>query len=383
MTTPLEGLRILELTRNSAGPGPYCGMVLSDLGADVIRIFAASGRSSEAVLPMSPKDEEEARAYDPEGRNRRAIRLDFKTKEGREILYKLVETADVVIEGFRPGVTRRMGVDYDTLSERNPRIIYCSITGYGQTGAYKDHVGHDVNYISVAGALGLFKEAGARPVPPSNFLADYAGGSQQAVIGILSAVIARERTSKGQYLDVAMVDGVMSLMHLAVAASQSGRQGLVQPDMFCGKIPHYGAYETKDAKFISVGALEPQFFVNLCKAIGREDLIAYQWAIDRWDELRAGFAETFLTKTRDEWWKILQQTETCAAPVLSLDEVFDDPHIKERGLLVEMDHPELGKIKQVGIPIRFSDTPGEVRSLAPAPGQHTTEVLLELGYSIA
>ena len=382
MTTPLEGLKIIELSRMAPGPGPYCAMLLSDLGAEVIRIVPASGRAAEAVFAMSSEEEERTRAYDPEGRNRKCIMLNFKSDEALEVFYKLVETADVVVEGMRAGVVKRLKVDYDTLKEKNPRIIYCSLTGYGQTGAYKSLVGHDVNYISVAGALGMVKETGRKPIPPSNILGDYAGGSLQAAIGILAAVIARERTGRGQCLDVAMVDGVISLMHFAIANQfQSGGQGAGQADIFTGKMPHYNVYETRDGKFISVGPLEPAFFHNLCKAIGREDLIALEWRIDKWDELTAGFEETFITRTRDEWFAILKETDTCIAPVYSVDEVFDDPHVQERDMLVELDHPKLGKIKQVGVPIKFSDTPGEVRSLAPAPGEHTDEVLLELGYS--
>ena len=228
----------------------------------------------------------------------------------------------------------------------------------------------------------MFKEADRKPIPPSNLLGDYAGGSLMAAVGILSAVIAREKTGKGQHIDAAMVDGVISVMHFAIANQLlSGGQGAGQADLFCAKMPHYNTYETKDGKFISVGALEPAFFVNLCKAIGRDDLVALEWRIDKWDELSAGFAETFKTKTREEWWEILQQSETCAAPVLGVEEIFDDPHVKGRDMLVEMDHPKLGKVKQVGVPIKFSDTPGRARSLAPTMGEHTDEVLAEMGYS--
>jgi crotonobetainyl-CoA:carnitine CoA-transferase CaiB-like acyl-CoA transferase len=382
MTMALEGVRILELSRMAPGPGPYCCMMLSDLGAEVIRIVPASGRASEAVFAMSSEEEEKTRVYDPEGRNRKCIMLNFKLDEAREIFYKLVDKADVVVEGFRAGVAKRLAVDYDTLKKRNPRIIYCSLTGYGQTGAYKDLVGHDINYISVAGALGMFKERGRRPIPPSNILGDYAGGAQQAAIGILTAIIARERTGKGQLIDIAMVDGVISLMHFAIAQQiRSGGQDAGTADMFTGKMPHYSVYETKDGKFMSVGALEPGFFINLCKAIGREDLIALEWRLDKWDELTAGFEETFITKTRDEWFAILKETETCVAPVYGVDEVFDDPHVQERDMMVELDHPKLGNIRQVGIPIKLSDTPGKVRWLAPAAGEHTDEVVRSLGYS--
>ena len=382
MSGPLDGLRVLELTRNAPTPGAYCAMMLSDLGADVVSILPSSGRNREDVWGLSRGNDENVRAHEAIARNRRNTMLNLRLQEAREVFYKLLEKADIVMEGFRPGATKRMGVDYDTVREKNPRIIYCSLTGYGQTGTYKDMVGHDINYISVAGALSIIRETGRKPLPPSNILGDFAGGAMQAAIGILSAVLARERTGKGQYLDVAMVDGVISLMNIAVSGHlRSGGQGASEGHMLSGKMPQYTTYETKDGKFISVGALEPPFFVNLCKAIGRDDLIGLEWRMDKWDELSASFAETFLTKTRDEWWAILQQSETCAAPVLELGDVFSDPHVKERDMLVELDHPKLGKVKQVGIPFKFSDTPCKVRSFAPAPGQHTDEVLLEAGYS--
>ena len=382
MSGPLDSLRVLELTRNAPTPGAYCAMMLSDLGADVVSILPTGGRAREDVWGMSRGEEEKVRAYDAIARNKRNAMLNLQLQEAREVFYKLVGKADIVLEGFRPGATKRMGVDYDTVSQKNPRIIYCSLTGYGQTGAYKDMVGHDINYISVAGALDVMRETGRKPTPPSNLLGDFAGGAMQAAIGILSAVLARERTGKGQYLDVAMVDGVISLLNIEISSHlRSGGQGASEGAMLSGKMPQYNTYETKDGKFISVGALEPAFFVNLCKAIGRDDLIGLEWRLDKWDELSAGFAETFLTKTREEWWGILQQFETCAAPVLDVDEVFNDPHVKERDMLMELDHPKLGKVKQVGFPFKFSDTPCKVRSFAPAPGQHTDEILLEAGYS--
>jgi crotonobetainyl-CoA:carnitine CoA-transferase CaiB-like acyl-CoA transferase len=383
MTMALEGIKILDLSR--LAPGPYCTMILGDLGAEVIRIDPGGGRATEAIFPMPAEEEERMRAYDSEGRNKKSIVLNLKTQEARQIFYKLAETADVVIEGFRPGVTKRLGVDYDTIKEKNPRIVYCSLTGYGQTGPYRDMVGHDIDYISIGGALGIIRERGGRPVPPGNLVADYAAGGMQAAIGILAALMARESTHKGQWVDIAMTDGVISLMHMAAAQYfQIGVVPGLSLDMSIlttGKIPHYNTYETKDGRYIGIGSLEPWFFQNLCRALGREDLSPYEWSIEKWEEISSFFTETFRTKTRDEWFELLRQTDTCAAPVYSIDEVFSDPQVLERNMVVEVDHPKLGKVKQVGIGIKLSETPGAIRDPAPFPGEHTEEILLGLGYS--
>jgi len=355
-------------------------MILGDLGADVTRIDPGGGRAATAAFP--PPAGEESRAYNPEGRNKKSIMLNFRTEEAREIFYKLAEQADVIIEGFRPGVTKRLGVDYDTIKEKNPRIVYCSLTGYGQEGPYRDMVGHDINYISIAGALGVIGEKGGRPVFPINLLADYAGGGMHAAIGILAALMARERTGKGQYVDIAMIDGVISLIHMPAAQYfRTGKAPQRGEDMLSGGAPQYSVYQTKDGKYLSVGALEPQFYQSVCRALGREDLIPHQWSEEKREEVFSIFREAFLTKTRDEWFELLRQTETCTAPVYSLDEVFSDPQVIQRDMALELDHPKLGKVKQVGISVKLSETPGAFRSFAPAPGEHTEEIMCELGYS--
>lgn len=378
----LEGIRVIDMTR--LAPGPYCTMFLADLGADVIKIVPGGGRAAAAVLPEMAGEEERRRAYNAEERNKKSIVLNLRIPEARQVFYKLAEKADVIVEEFRPGVVKRLGVDYDTIREINPRIVYCSITGYGQDGPYRELAGHDVNYISTGGAQGILGKPGGQPVVPTNIIADYAAGGMHAAIGILAALLARERTGKGQHVDIAMLDGVVSLMHAEAASYFSTGQipGLGHILMFSGA-PHYGVYETKDGKYVSLGALEPWFYENLCRALGREDFIPYEWSPEKWDEISSTFRQIFLTKTRDEWVELLRQTDTCVAPVYSLDEVFSDPQVLHRKMVVELEDPKFGKAKQVGISIKLSDTPGAIRRVAPRPGEHTEQLLADLGYTEA
>lgn len=378
MTLALEGTRVLDLSR--LAPGPYCTMILADLGADVIKVEPLG-----APFPFTSLGIEEERwyAYNPLDRNKRSIVLNLRTEEARRIFYKLVEGADVVVEGFRPGVVRRLGVDYETLRGINPRIVYCSLSGYGQEGPYKDLPGHDINYISIAGALSLVGERDRCPTPPSNLLADFAGGSLQATIGILAALLAREKTGKGQFLDIAMIDGVVSL--LAMEATQYFAIGTVpkrRETMLTGNMPYYNVYEAKDGGYISLGCIEPQFWANLCRALGREDFLPYQEDTGpKREEIFAFLRKTFLSRTRDEWFEFLSQKDVCVAPVYTLDETFSDPQVLHRQVVTEVDHPKYGKVRQVGIVPKLSETPGRIRGLGVLPGEHTEQILLELGYS--
>lgn len=380
MAMALEGIRVIDLTR--LAPGPYCTMFLADLGADVIKIEPGGGRAALLILPQTDEEEVRRRAHNAEGRNKRSIVMNLKVREAQEVFYRLAEKADVIIEEFRPGVVKRLGVDYETIKRINPRIIYCSLTGYGQDGPYEQFAGHDINYISTAGAQGIIGERGGRPVVITNLIADYAAGGMHAAIGILAALMARERTGKGQHVDIAMTDGVVSMMHTEIASYfATGRvptRGNIL--MFSGS-PFYGVYETKDGKYISLGALEPWFYENLCKSLGREDFVAHQWNEEKWEEIGSCFSEIFLTKTRDEWVELLRQTDTCVAPIYSLDEISSDPQLVHRKMVVEIDHPTLGKVKQVGISVKLSETPGSIRSIAPRAGEQTEEILLDLGYT--
>jgi crotonobetainyl-CoA:carnitine CoA-transferase CaiB-like acyl-CoA transferase len=387
MTMPLEGISILDLTR--LAPGPYCTMILADLGADVIKIEEPgppTGRRAEqaAGLPTAPPPRYGVDRHSPYwalNRNKKSMGLNLKHEGVREIFYRLAERADVLVEEFRPGVAKRLGVDYDTLRPRNPRLIYCAVTGYGQTGPYKDLVGHDINYIAMAGCLGMIGQKDGPPVIPHNIIADFAGGGMHAAIGVLAALMARERTGRGQFVDIAMADGVYSQLvsHLSTyfATGLVPRRGETLLD---GGAPYYHVYETQDGKWISIGSIEPWFYANLCKALGREDLLPYEFAEgEKREEIREAFRAIFKTKTRDAWFEILTQRDICVGKVYALDETEADPHLRAREMVVEVEHPEAGNVKQVGISVKLSDTPGRIRFLAAPLGTHTDEILTGLG----
>ena len=373
---PLEGIRILDLTRQA--PGPYCTMLLGDLGADVIVVEEPPGAGRRMEMGMS----ERTQAFWALSRNKRSVALNLKEPRAQEAFLRMAEKADVVLEGFRPGVVKRLGVDYDAVKARNDRAIYCSLSGYGQTGPYAGLVGHDINYISIGGALGLIGTAGSPPAIPMNIIADFAGGGLYAAFSILAAVIARGQTGRGQYVDIAMSDGVTSL--LAFPASQYFAAGMVPKpgvEMLNGGAPYYAVYETKDGKWLSIGCIEPWFWSELCKALYCEDFIPQQMNREKHPEIFEYMRTKFKEKTRDEWFEELRQRDICVGPVYSLDEVFEDSHVRARGMVTEVRHPEFGAVKQVGVGPKFSDTPGAVRTTSPKRGEHTADLLREVGYA--
>jgi len=373
---PLEGIRILDLTRQA--PGPYCTMLLGDLGADVIVVEEPPGAGRRMEMGMS----ERTQAFWALSRNKRSVALNLKEPRAQEAFLRMAEKADVVLEGFRPGVVKRLGVDYDAVKARNERVIYCSLSGYGQTGPYAGLVGHDINYISIGGALGLIGTAGSPPAIPMNIIADFAGGGLYAAFSILAAVIARGQTGRGQYVDIAMSDGVTSL--LAFPPSQYFAAGMVPKpgvEMLNGGAPYYAVYETKDGKWLSIGCIEPWFWSELCKALYCEDFIPQQMNREKHPEIFEYMRTKFKEKTRDEWFEELRQRDICVGPVYSLDEVFEDPHVRARGMVTEVRHPEFGAVKQVGVGPKFSDTPGAVRTTSPKRGEHTADLLREVGYA--
>ncbi len=393
----LEGITILDLS--GGYPGAYSTRILGDLGAEVINIGGrpyktgqqARAAGEEGQARAAGEGERRAAAYQTVNRNKKSIVLNLKTEEARQIFYRLAEKADVIVDPFRPGVAKRLGIDYQTMSKINPRIIYCSMTGYGQDGPYRDLPGHDINYISIAGALDLIGEAGGKPVIPLNLIADLGGAALHAIIGILTALIARGKTGRGQYIDISYVDSTISLLTMSVVVEPYFRTNIVpkRGETFLGGgYPYYGVYETKDGKFITLGCLEPFLWENLCRAIGREDFIPFHFEPEhrkmedkKWQEISSSLEQIFLTKTRDEWFELLSQKDVAIGKVYSLDEVFTDPQVLHRQMVIEVEHPTEGKVKQVGIAIKLSDTPGKVRSLPPLAGEHTNELLIGLGYS--
>ena len=353
------------------------------MGADIIKIEEAgkpSGRRKggpavPVVKEFAPPDS----PFDPSNRNKRSIGLNLKSDEGKEIFYKLARDADIVVEGFRPGVTDRLGIGYEKLKEINKGIIYCAITGYGQGGPYKFLPGHDINYISQAGYFNILKE----PNPPGNLVGDIAGGGMQAVIGILAAVIARQKTGEGQFVDISITDGVVSQLgpYFAAFLNNNNRMPDETDMVSTGTVPFYNIYEAKDGKKISLGCAEPWFYVNLCKALDCEDMIPFHNEVEKFDKVTEVFKKKFLTKTRDEWFDILTQSDVAVSKVLDFDELADDPQLKHRNMIVDLEHPELGKVKQAGISIKLSGTPGSIKKFAPKRGEDAVDILMEIGYS--
>ena len=383
-SAPLNGIKILDLTK--LAPGPHCTMILGDLGADIIRVEEpgepTGRRAAQAGTAQVKAPRPSYAATNAVARNKRSIGLNLKSEPGRDIFLRLARDVDVVVEEFRPGVAKRLGIDYETLSQTNPRLIYCAVTGFGQTGPYHNLVGHDLNYIAQAGALSLIGRKDQMPSIPLNLLADYAGGGMHAAIGVLAALVARNQTGRGQYVDIAMLDGVMLLLAQALSTyfgNQRVPERGTQPGD--GGAPFYNMYETKDGRIITIASMEPWFYANLCRALNCEQYIGGQYQREKWPEMFEHFARTFKTRTRDEWWEILTKADICVGRMLTVDELENDPQIRARNMIVEVETPSGETVKQIGISVKLSDTPGSIRSLAPTLGQHTDSILADLGYT--
>ena len=334
-------------------------MLLADMGADVLRVDNAVGGP--------------VRSGDMLSRNKRSIALNLKTAEGQRILQQLAAEADVFLEGNRPGVCARLGCDYATLAALNERLVYCSLTGYGQTGPMAQAAGHDVNYIALAGVLSQIGNGREPPLPPLNLVADFGGGGLMAAFGILCALFERERSGRGQYLDAAMIDGAASLM--AVHFAQKGARSTPGRGLLGGGAAFYRCYECKCGGYVSVGAIEPQFFAALCEGTG-VDVTHEQMDSERWPAHIDAFRRAFLTRTRDEWSEVFSRLDACVAPVLDLDEAPRHAHNVERGTFPI--GPD-GEVHIAPAP-RLQRTPGDLRRREPRMGEHTEEVLQRLGY---
>jgi crotonobetainyl-CoA:carnitine CoA-transferase CaiB-like acyl-CoA transferase len=392
MAGALDGIKILELTR--VGPGAFCTMMLADMGAEVLKIEAPpSGKLAGSGASAKPEDARKL-ATSFTNRNKKSMTLNLKDPAGQAILQELAKSYDVLVEGFRPGVMQRLGGDYETLKKLNPRLIYCALSGYGQDGPYRDYPAHDLNYLSLAGVANLIGQPEGPPAIPLNIVADYAGASMHGVAGIMFALFARERTGKGQFVDVSYLDTTISLL----AATPNARDYFADDVMpargkglFGGGYAYYGFYETKDRKMITIGCTEPWLWENLCDAINRPDLKDCGmkagdfsgYTTERHTYARAELQRLFLTKTRDEWFDILTKADVCVGKVYDVPEVFQDPQVRHRQMAVELDHPVTGKVTHVGVAVKLSNTPGSIRSFAPALGQNTEDVLRAIGYSAA
>jgi crotonobetainyl-CoA:carnitine CoA-transferase CaiB-like acyl-CoA transferase len=369
MASPLDGLRIVSMAEQY--PGPYCTLLLADMGADVILVERPGG-GDPSRGPGGMSD-----FFVALNRNKRSIAIDLKAQEGREVCRRLIAKADVFLEGFRPGTMERLGLDYDALKGVNPRLVYCSLSGFGQSGPYRLRPAHDISFQGIAGLLANLIDRGSFADRPGVAIGDLSSG-MFAAIGILAALIARERTGHGQYVDVAMADGLVSWMTAALSPVINGNRAF---DLSGGA--GYGVYKAADGKYLTLSvALEPHFWRNLWRTVGRPDLaeISFIDRLQRNQELESILQEAFLTKPRDEWVEMLAAGDVPSAPVLSLEEVARDPQLRERGMIVEWEAPDGRKIGMVNHPLQFSETPASIRRPAPALGEHTDEVLREAGY---
>lgn len=362
MPTPLRNLKCLDLSRQL--PGPFCSMLLADLGVDVL-VVAAPNDAMGIGIPLVQ-------------RNKRSMTLNLKDPKGKEIFAQLARDADIVLEGFRPGVAARLGIDYAALAKLNPKIVYCSISGYGQDGPYRDKVGHDINYLGYSGVLGVSGAAGGPPQIMPVQVADIGGGGLMGVIGVLAALLAREHSGRGQFVDISMMDGSLSwnVFHTLMSFVMSGQppRGGTQ---LTGHNPCYAVYETKDGKYVTVGALEAHFWRNLCQQLGVPEFIPDQFADnERREEIFRVISAKFKEKTQAEWLAQLGPVDICFGPVNSIAEAMADPQVRARGMI-----KEVGDRTLIASPLKFSETPAAQPALPPEFGQHTDEVLKGLGYS--
>ena len=366
MAGPLAGVKVIELA--GIGPGPFCGMMLADMGAELLRIDRAGDVRDPPTGPRA----------DILARGRRSVGVDLKQPDGVETVLRLVEKADVIFEGFRPGVVERLGLGPDVCLARNPRIIFGRMTGWGQEGPLARAAGHDINYIAMTGALHSIGRKGEPPVPPLNLVGDFGGGGLMLAFGIVCALVERARSGKGQVVDAAMVDGAAALMAIIYGAQQQGwwtdERGV---NMLDGGAHFYDTYETKDGKYVSIGSIEPQFYALLLKhtGIAGEDL-PHQFDRSRWREMHELLEGIFKQKTRDEWCAIMEGTDVCFAPVLTLSEAPRSAHAVARDAF-----QDVGGIMQPAPAPRFSRTRGELGRPPSSPGEHTDEALADWGFS--
>lgn len=379
MSAALDGLKVLDLTRLL--PGAFCSQMLADYGADVLKIEQpGTGDYNRQFAPIAKK---ESGSFLLLNRNKRSLTLNLKSEEGKAIFLRLVRDADVVLEGFRPGVMARLGLDYETLERENPRLVYCAISGYGQDGPAAQRSGHDLNYMGLTGALQLFGTPATGPIVPGLSIADVGGGSLMAAFGIMAALNARSRSGQGQFVDISMADGLVSWLcyhaadHLFAGTEPRGGEGA-----FIGGAPCYNVYACSDGRHITLGIIEEHFWLSFCDLIECPGLKPEQWPSGQAARLQyLQLAEVFGRDTQKNWSARLAAADIPASPVNTMAEGFADPQMVHRKMLQTIDHPVEGRIPQLGFPIKFSATPGTLRSPPPLLGEHNSQVLRSLGYS--
>ncbi|SDH51355.1 CaiB/BaiF CoA transferase family protein [Alteribacillus bidgolensis] len=370
---PLNSYRVLDLTRLL--PGPYCTLLLADYGAEVIKV--EDMKTGDYARWEEPKIDENSAFFHSLNRNKKSISIDLKADQGKEVFLKLVKEADVVVESFRPGVMDRLGIGYDVLASVNPALVYCAITGYGQTGPYKDLPGHDINYLSYSGLLHFFGRPNTKPTVPPAQIADLGGGALPAAFGIMMALLEREKSGKGQFIDISMLDNVISWMQTILpdylTTNVEPRPGELT---LSGGKACYEVYETKDKRYLSVGALEPKFWEAFCKGIGKEEFIPLLDApLFKQHQLKADIQTIISEKPLEAWLTIFSDMDTCVAPVLTLEEMKHNPQLAYREMVQTENHPHISP------PIKMSKTPGTYKQKAPRLGEHAEELLAEINIS--
>ncbi|NCU17853.1 CaiB/BaiF CoA transferase family protein [Pallidibacillus pasinlerensis] len=363
---PLHSIRVLDLSRLL--PGPFCTMILADFGAEVIKI--EEPKLGDYARFYEPKVDEYGAMFHSLNRNKKSVTLNLKDEEGKQKFLQLVKDADVLVESFRPGVMERLGLNYEILKELNPRLIYCAITGYGQTGPYAKLPGHDINFISYTGLLHLMGERDGKPLVPAVQVGDIGGGAYPAVVGILLALQEREKSGEGQFVDISMLDGVLSWLQATLPNYlMSGEEVQRGEQMLSGSLACYEVYQTKDRRWLSVGALEPKFWQTFCETIGKLDFIEKLNApIDEQYRMKHEIQSIIFTKNLDEWMELFKNVEACVSPVLDFSEVVEHPQVQAREMILEKHNQ-----KYIGIPIKLSRTPGAIKTKAPNLGEHNDE----------
>lgn len=379
--TILNGLKILDFS--ALLPGVFTTMMFADYGADVIHV--ESSRRVDLMRIMPPYDEnKESYIHQHLNRSKKSICLNLKSEEGIEIVKSLIQEYDIVIEGFRPGVMKRLGLDYETLKQVNPKLIYCSITGYGQTGPYNTRPGHDNNFLSIAGVLNHSRIKGKRPAPSGIQIADIAGGTLHAAIGVLAAALHREKTGEGKYIDISMTDAVFTLNALYGTAYLGGGHEPQPEEEILNGGTFYDYYKTKDGRYFSVGSLEPQFRKLLCEALDIPELIQSTFNDSHYTQMRfkEAIRDAFLTKTFDEWLEVFSDDfHGCVEPVLTFPEACEHPQIQARNMIVDVPKKDGTTQKQIGTAIKFNDVKPTYQYIGAKIGEHTDEILQQFGYT--
>jgi len=368
----LEGIKVVDFSKWL--PGQYCSMVLGDFGAEIIKVEDIGGDGTRNFFPQ--KEEGMSYWHLAVNRNKKGIAVDLRTSEGKEIARKLIKNADVLIEGFRPGFMKKVGLDYETMSKENPRLVYCSLTGFGQTGKYKHKPAHDLNVVGLAGMTYLEAEAGGATVSDIQFSA--MGGAFNGVSGVLLALFARERTEKGQHVDIGLFNAAISEETTIISSLWGSQEQGVRP---FGRVAHYyNIYRTKDGRYLSAGLIEPKFWSRMCELIGRTDIIDRQMDFDHEDELCQILAEAFVQKTQKEWLALIGDEEFCLTPICSLQEALVSDLVGESKMFTERQE-DIGSVRYVKNPIKMSATPATIARRAPRLGEHNAEILADIGYS--